>query len=74
MRITRAYTITEDVKRILDKKANKSEYVCRAVRKLSSNETEFELKDVPTRRLLASLLSRDDVSENLKAVIRLSLE
>ena len=74
MRITRAYTITPEVKRILDSKVNKSEYVCRAVHKLSSNETEFELKDVPTRRLLASLLSRDDVSENLKAVIRLSLE
>jgi len=74
MRITRAYTITPEVKRILDSKPNKSQYVCRAVHKLSSNETEFELKDVPTRRLLASLLSRDDVSENLKAVIRLSLE
>ena len=74
MRITRAYTITPEVKRILDTKVNKSDYVCRAVRKLHLLEDDFDLRDIPTRRLLASLLSRDDLSENVKAVIRIYLE
>ena len=74
MRITRAYTITPEVKRILDTKPNKSDFVCRAVRKLHIQEDEFDLRDIATRRLLASLLSRDDLSENVKAVIRIYLE
>lgn len=74
MRITRAYTITPEVKRILDTKPNKSEYICRAVRKLHIQEDDFDLRDIPTRQLLASILSRSDVKDSLKGVIRVYLE
>ena len=60
MRITRAYTITPEIKRILDTKANKSEYVCRAVRKMHLQQEELDLVDVPTRQLIAAAISRDD--------------
>ena len=74
MRITRAYTITREVKRILDTKPNKSDYVCRAVRKLHLLNEDFDLRDIPTRQLLASILSRRDVADSLKGVIRVYLE
>lgn len=69
MRITRAYTITPEVKRILDTKVNKSDYVCRAVRKLHIGEDRFDLRDVPTRQLMAVLFARDDVPSIIKAGI-----
>ncbi len=58
MRITRAYTITPEVKRILDTKPNKSDYVCRAVRKLHVKEEHYNLGDVTTLGLLAALQGR----------------
>ena len=60
MRITRAYTITPEVKRILDTKPNKSDYVCRAVMRLHIEGEKFDLRDVPTRQLLAALQTRYD--------------
>lgn len=60
MRITRAYTITREVKNILDTKPNKSDYVCRAVKRLHIQGEEFDLRDVPTKQLLVALQSRYD--------------
>ena len=74
MKSLRTYNMDHGVIRILNSKQNKSAFVNLAVMKLHSKEMHFELRNVSTRSLLASLLSRDDVSENLKAVIRLSLE
>lgn len=59
MRITRAYTITPEVKRILDTKPNKSEYICRAVRKMHLQQEEMDLTDIPTRQLIAACVNRD---------------
>lgn len=69
MRITRAYTITPEVKRILDTKVNKSEYVCRAVRKMHLQQEELDLVDVPTRQLIAAVVSRDDIPSILKSAM-----
>lgn len=69
MRITRAYTITPEIKRILDTKANKSEYVCRAVRKMHLQQEELDLVDVPTRQLIAAAISRDDIPSILKSAM-----
>ena len=69
MRITRAYTITPEVKRILDTKVNKSEYICRAVRKLHTQEESFQLRDIPTRQLMAAIYARDDIPAMIKAGI-----
>lgn len=69
MRITRAYTITPEVKRILDTKVNKSDYVCRAVRKFHTQEAEFDLRDLPTRQLMAALQQRDDCPRHIKIIL-----
>ena len=58
MRITRAYTITHEVKRILDTKPNKSDYICRAVRKLHTQEEAFNIADVNTVQLKVVLHNR----------------
>ena len=73
MRITRAYTITPDVKRILDRKPNKSDFVCKAVRRYDHLIDSVSPAEFETRQLLAALSSRDDVSAHLKAVIMAEL-
>ena len=74
MRITRAYTITPEVKRILDTKPNKSEYICRAVRKYHTQEMEFDLRDIPTRQLMAALQARDDCAKHVRIILYDQLE
>ena len=76
MRITRAYTITPEVKRILDTKPNKSDYVCRAVMRLHIQGDEFDLRDVPSKQLLVALQTRYDQSTTQYRLIQaiLSME
>lgn len=69
MRITRAYTITPEVKRILDTKPNKSEYICRAVTKLHTQLQEITPADFTTKQLLASYLSRLEINDPIRALI-----
>ena len=69
MRITRAYTITPEVKRILDTKINKSQFVCRAVTKLHTQLQEITPADFTTGQLLAAYLSRIDINDPLRALI-----
>ena len=69
MRITRAYTITPEVKRILDFKTNKSEFVCRAVTKLQTQLNEVTPADFTTAQLLAAYLSRIDLDDPLRPLI-----
>ena len=76
MRITRAYTITPEVKRILDTKVNKSDYVCRAVRRLHEETTKVTPGDFSTRQLLAGYLHRLDMNDPIRPLIvqRINLE
>ena len=76
MRITRAYTITPEVKRILDTKSSKSDYVCRAVMRLHIQGDEFDLRDVPSKQLLVALQTRYDQSTTQYRLIQaiLSME
>ena len=69
MRITRDYTITPEVKRILDTKPNKSEYICLAVSAKHAQEVAFDIRDISTRQLMAALYSRDDIPAMIKAGI-----
>ena len=69
MRITRAYTITPQVKRILDTKANKSQYVCRAVIKYHTQLNEISPADFSTKQLLAAYLARLDINDPIRALI-----
>ena len=43
MKVTRAYTIDIETKNILDRKANKSQYVCRAVKKLHKKDEDDDI-------------------------------
>ena len=69
MRITRAYTITPEVKRILDTKLNKSEFVCRAVTKLHTQLQEITPADFTTKQLLGAYLYRLDFDDPIRNLI-----
>jgi hypothetical protein len=69
MRITRAYTITPEVKRILDTKPNKSEYICRAVRKMHLQEDELVLRDIPMVDIMRHIIARSQCPQHIRAVI-----
>ena len=60
MRVARTFTIDIDLVQELRRKQNQSETVNRALRKYLSSDDEYQLKDVNTRRLLASLQGRFD--------------
>lgn len=69
MKITRAYTLSLDVVKILNHKPNKTEFVERAVRKLHKQEDEFDLRDIPTKSLMWALSRRDDCPRSLIVLI-----
>ena len=69
MRITRAYTITPEVKRILDTKPNKSEYICRAVTKLHTQMQDITPADFSTKQLLGAYLYRLDFDDPIRNLI-----
>jgi hypothetical protein len=61
-----------DCVRILSTKPNKSQYVCRAVRRLEKNIENQDVDLIDTRILLINLKHRD-ISEALKTLIDLEL-
>ena len=69
MKRTRAYTLSDEVIAILARKPNKSQYVERAVRKLSRSEESWTIADVPTRNIMWALSQRDDCPQSIKAII-----
>ena len=73
MKITRAYTIDRETLEILQRKRNKSQYVCRAVKKMHNGQRSFELSDCSTKMILNSLLNREDISKQLKKMIEIEL-
>lgn len=74
MRITRAYTITPEVKRILDTKPNKSDYVCRAVRRMANGEYDFDITHLSDREIWMEILFRMDVDDPLRGLIKERLQ
>jgi len=69
MKITRAYTIDRQTLEILKKKNNKSQYVCRAVKRLHTNEGELSLWEIPVDELLQSAAIRGSCPKHISAVI-----
>lgn len=69
MKTTRAYTMDQDVVRILRNKPNKSAYVNLAVRKMHSQEMYFDISNVSTRQLMACLQQRDDCARHIRIVL-----
>jgi hypothetical protein len=73
MKVNRTYTMELRTLELLARKKNKSLIVNLAVRHYMNHEESFQLYDVPTRNLLASLLTRKDTPEHLKVLIELHL-
>ena len=61
-----------DCIQILQHKPNKSQYVCRSIRRMQKLEEELDLNLIGTRYLLINLKHRD-ISEALKTLIDLEL-
>jgi len=70
MKITRAYTVDRETIEILKKKSNKSQYVCRAVKRLHNNEGELRLYDIPVGELLQHCAVRGGCPQHIELVIR----
>lgn len=73
MKSLKTYNLDQDVINILSRQANKSQYVCRAVRRLSHLIDEVSPADFPTRQLLAALHARSDISAHLAGAILVEL-
>lgn len=69
MKSLKTYNMDYDVIQMLRSKPNKSQYVCRSVRAYTISEEMFELADVSTRKLLAALHSRSEISAQLAGCI-----
>jgi hypothetical protein len=69
MKVNRTYSIDVSLVQALRSKRNQSDTVCRALRLYLAGEDEFSVSQVPSRNLLAALSARNDISEQLKAVI-----
>jgi len=69
MKVNRTYSIDVSLVQALRSKRNQSDTVCRALRLYLAGEDELSVSQVPSRNLLAALSARNDISEQLKAVI-----
>ncbi len=76
MKSLKTYNMDQDCIAILARQPNKSQYVCRAVRRLSHNIDEVSPADFPTRQLMAALYARNNISPQFQAILlaELSLE
>jgi len=69
MKSLKTYNMDQDVIQILARQANKSQYVCRAVRKFSSNKEEFDLRDLESRQIAAAIFARESTPDYVKAIL-----
>jgi len=64
MKSLRTYNLDHDVINILKREKNKSQYVSRAVRRLSQITREFDIEEVALNDLLNELSSRIELNSN----------
>jgi Na+/phosphate symporter len=69
MKVNRTYSIDVDLVQALRSKRNQSATVCRALRLYLAGKDQYDLNEEESRRMLMYLRHRDDISEQLKAVI-----
>jgi hypothetical protein len=69
MKINRTFTMDLSTLELLARKKNKSLIVNLAVRQYMNHQDEFDVRDIPTRQLLAILIQRTDVDAGLKGLI-----
>ena len=58
MKSLKTYNLDLDVIQILRRQANKSQYVCKAVRRYHSGQSEFEIDELTLDELMLELSSR----------------
>lgn len=68
MKSLKTYNMDHDCVRILSTKPNKSQYVCRAVRRLEKNIEHLDVALIDTRILLINLKHRN-ISNALRILI-----
>lgn len=73
MKSLKTYNMDRESIEILNRKRNKSQFVNRAVKRLQAQQRTFSLSDVSTKMMLNSLLTREDMSKQLKKMIELEL-
>lgn len=73
MKSLKTFNIDQDTITILNRKRNKSQFVCRAVKALQKQQQAFPLADVGTKIMLNTLVTRDDISPALQKLIELEL-
>lgn len=73
MKSLKTFNVDQDTIKILKRKLNKSEFVCRAVKALQKQQNEFQLADVNTKMMLNTIVTREDISQHLKKMIELEL-
>lgn len=73
MKSLKTFNIDHDTIKILNRKTNKSQFVCRAVKALQKQQNEFQLADVGSKMMLNTLVTREDISQHLKKIIELEL-
>jgi hypothetical protein len=69
MKVNRTYSIDASLVQALRSKRNQSATVCRALRLYLAGQDQYDLNEEESRRMLMYLRHRDDISEQLKAVI-----
>lgn len=73
MKVARLYTIDYSNVQRLNKVKNKSDIVNQAITKWFNEKEKFSMKEIDTRTILNGLLTRSDISAQLKAVIEAEL-
>ena len=69
MKITRAYTMDQDVIGILKRQPNKSQHVNKCVRLYNKNKAAFNKHSIETKKLIELLLQKEDVSLSFRAIL-----
>lgn len=69
MKSLKTYNLDQDVINILSREPNKSQFVCRAVRRLSHAVDDFDINLVGTRYILINLKHREDIPHWLREII-----
>ena len=73
MKSLKTYNMDQDCIQILQHKPNKSQYVCRSIRRMQKLEEELDLNLIGTRYLLINLKHRSEISPALRALIDVEL-
>ena len=73
MKVARLYTISYSNVKKLNSVKNKSDIVNQAITKFFNEKEKFDLANLETKTILNAIVSRSDISAQLKAVIEAEL-